>query len=131
MSFAEFSSLEAHELSEGGSRAAGRRCPVGIGPNDVAVDALDVQIVGQKNGQRAEDDSPQAIHRLPLLDRMAVTADQYRCKGARSRATARWALLELCYDPHSTEKRIDADQRLSRAQTSRDDRRAEKGNNVD
>src|SRR5450759_19879 len=105
--------------------------PFGIRPNDVAVDALDVQSVGQKNGQRAEDDSPQTVHRLPLLDRMAVTADQYRCKGARSRATARWALLELCYGSHSATKRIDTDQMLSPAQTSCNQRRAEKGNDVD
>src|SRR5665213_1455646 len=103
--------------------------PFCIGPNDVAVDALDVQIVGQKNGQRAENDSPQTVHRLPLLDRMAVTADQYRCKAAaRSRATVRWALLALCYGSHSATKRIDTDQMLSPAQTSCNQRRAEKGN---
>jgi hypothetical protein len=63
----------------------------------------------------------------PFLDRMAVTADQYGLREARSRATARWALLEFFDDSHSATKRIDADQRLAHVQTSRHDRRNEKG----
>ena len=56
----------------------------------------------------------------PFLDRMAVTADQYGRRDARSRASAQWALLELCNHSHYAMYRIDTDQKLSRVYTSRD-----------
>jgi hypothetical protein len=46
---------------------------------------------------------------------MAVTADQYRRREHEAEQLARWALIEFNNLLHSVTKRIDEDQKLSRA----------------